>query len=65
MVTKSDTVDVFILKDTNLLSAIKNKGYFTDLSENDKLKTQYADMYPAFMHSAQGIKSPLSQRNVL
>ena len=51
MVTKSDTVDVFILKDTNLLSAIKNKGYFTDLSENDKLKTQYADMYPAFMRA--------------
>ncbi len=51
MVTKSDTVDVYILKDTNLLSAIKTKGYFKDLAENDKLKAQYADMYPAYKNA--------------
>ena len=51
MITKSDTVDVYILKDTNLLSAIKNKGYFKDLAENEKLKAQYADMYPAYKNA--------------
>ena len=48
MLTRSDEVDIYLLKDQNLISRIKKKGYALDLAASPEIARQTGELYPAF-----------------
>lgn len=52
MLTRSDEVDIYLLKDQNLISRIKQKGYALDLAQSPELKRMAQDLYPVYRNLA-------------
>jgi hypothetical protein len=48
MITRNDEADIYAIDDTNLLGAIKNKGYFYDLAQDEYIKDRCKHMYEPF-----------------
>ncbi|NLW20607.1 MAG: extracellular solute-binding protein [Clostridiales bacterium] len=48
MLTRSDEIDIYLLKDQNLMATIKQKGFALSLSGNPGLAAFGAELYPAF-----------------
>lgn len=48
MITRSPDVDIFVLKDPNLLKTIKDKFYALDLSQSAVIKEKTQGMYPVY-----------------
>ncbi len=47
MLTRDDTVDVYLLRDQNLLDVLKRKGYALDMAQNPDLASRAARLLPA------------------
>ena len=48
MLNQNPEIDIYILHDLNLLSIIKNKGYYYDLSISEEIKEKISRMYEPF-----------------
>lgn len=48
MLVQNPETDIYILHDLNLLSTIKHKEYYADLSVSDMIKEKLSRMYPPF-----------------
>ena len=51
MLTQNVDVDIYILHDLNLLSVIKSKGYYADLSVSEVIKEKIGRMYDPFVQA--------------
>lgn len=49
MVTRSEEIDIYLLKNQNLMATIRQKGYALDLAQDETLKAFAKDLYPAFL----------------
>lgn len=49
VLTQNPDVDIYILHDLNLLSAIKSKGYYADLSRSEVIREKVSRMYAPFI----------------
>lgn len=48
MLLGDDSIDVYLLSDTNMLKTIQNKGYYMDLSTSAEIKEKVSRMYAPF-----------------
>ncbi len=51
MLTQNPEIDIYILQNLNLLSIIKSKGYYADLSVSDVIKEKTGRMYAPFIQA--------------
>ena len=51
VLTQNPDVDVYILHDLNLLSLIKSKGYYADLSGSEVIREKVSRMYAPFIRA--------------
>lgn len=63
MAAQDGSIDIYFLKDLNLLPAIAQKAYYADLSADADIKANLANMYPAyaapFLHEGHIIGYPV------
>lgn len=48
MITRNGEADIYVIDDANLLGAIKRKGYFYDLAQDEYIKERFKHMYEPF-----------------
>lgn len=62
MATRSADIDVYVLSDTNLLSYIKQKGFYTDMAQSPAIQTlvnrMYAPLRSAYTLETQTVAFP-------
>ena len=51
MLTQNSDIDIFIMSNLNLLSVIKQKEYYYDLSTSDIIKEKTSRMYSPFIQA--------------
>jgi len=48
MLIRDDSIDVYLLSDTNMLRTIRNKGFYADLSTSAEIREKVGRMYAPF-----------------
>lgn len=51
VLTQNPDIDIFILHDLNMLSTIKEKGYYADLAKSETIKEKVSRMYTPFIRA--------------